>query len=64
MMHVRTSWLFPPEQILAAGYSPSLWRVCKIVVGTMRASVFGSVTLPHLLDADASVHQILAELLR
>lgn len=52
---------FSPEHILAAGYSPSLWRACKIVVGTIRASVFGCVTLPSLLDADPSVHQILAE---
>lgn len=42
-MHARSSWKLPPEGLLEAGCSPSLWRAYKFVVDTLRAAVFGTL---------------------
>jgi hypothetical protein len=47
--------------LLAAGCTPSLWRVYKFVVDTLRAAVFGQLQLRSLLAVDPRVQRILAE---
>jgi len=60
-MHARNSWNLPPEDLLAAGYTPSLWRAYKIVVDTLRAAVLGQLPLHSLLALDPRVQRLLAE---
>lgn len=56
----RNSWLLPPEDLLDAAYTPSLWRVWDITRRVLLIAVIGSITLGHLLQTAANVHRRLA----
>ena len=59
MMHVRTSWLFPPEEIAGAGRH-SLWRGFKLALDALQLAIGGSI-LQALLEADARIHRLIAD---
>ncbi len=60
MTSARNSWLPPPEDLLDAVYTPSLWRVWDITRRVLLIAVIGSITLDDLLQAATNVHRRLA----
>jgi hypothetical protein len=56
----RTSWTFPPEDLLDAAYVPSLWAVQKTVLTVLLGIVIGPVSLASIVTPNASIHRRLA----
>jgi hypothetical protein len=56
----RISWLFPPEDLLDAGYQPSLWRVQKTALLLLVLAVLGPVPIHRMRDLGALLHWQLA----
>jgi hypothetical protein len=54
------SWNFPPEEMLDAGYIPSLWSVQKISLMVLVSIILGPLSLPALIAAGPSVHRNIA----
>jgi hypothetical protein len=50
-----------PEEVLAAGYTPSLWRVTQLGAQILLNALRGSLNLNTFLNAGAEVHRTLAD---
>lgn len=60
MTSARTSWNLPPEDLLDAAYTPSLWAVQKTVLMVLLGIVIGAIPLASIVAARAIVHRNLA----
>ncbi len=60
MTSARTSWNLPPEHLLDAAYTPSLWAVQKTVLMVLLGIVIGAIPLASIVVAQAAVHRNLA----
>ncbi len=60
MTSARTSWNLPPEHLLDAAYTPSLWAVQKTVLMVLLGIVIGAIPLASIVAAQAAVHRNLA----
>jgi hypothetical protein len=56
----RKSWNLPPEELLDAAYTPSLWRVQHANLLLLVLAVIGPLALDALLRASPNVHRRLA----
>ena len=56
----RISWNLPPEDLLDAAYTPSLWAVQKTALLVLLGIVIGAIPLASILDAQPAVHRNLA----
>lgn len=54
------SWNLPPEDLLDAAYTPSLWAVQKVALMVLLGIVIGTVPLTAILAAGRAVHRNLA----
>jgi hypothetical protein len=54
------SWNLPPEDLLDAAYTPSLWAVQKTVLMVLLGIVIGAIPLTSILAAKPAVHRNLA----
>ena len=52
----RISWLFPPEDLIDAGYQPSLWRVQKTAILLLVLAVLGPIPIHCMLDTGPDLH--------
>jgi hypothetical protein len=60
MTWARISWNLPPEDLLDAAYTPSLWAVQKTVLMVLLGIVIGAIPLTSILAAKPAVHRNLA----
>ena len=60
MTSARTSWNLPPEHLLDAAYTPSLWAVQKTVLMVLLGIVIGAIPLASIVAARTTVHRNLA----
>ena len=56
----RISWNLPPEDLLDAAYSPSLWAVQKTVLMVLLSVVLGPLSIANIVAAQPTVHRRLA----
>jgi hypothetical protein len=56
----RKSWNLSPEDLLDAGYLPSLWAAHKATLRALLAAVLGHLPLRRLTQTDAAKHKRLA----
>lgn len=54
------SWNLPPEDLLDAAYTPSLWAVQKTVLMVLLGIVIGAIPINDILAATHAVHRRLA----
>lgn len=54
------SWTLPPEALLDAAYTPSLWAVQKTVLMVLLGIVIGAIPITDILAAKPAVHRSLA----
>lgn len=50
-----------PQEVLAAGYTPSLWRLTQLGAQILRNTLLGSLNLNDFLNAGAELHRTLAD---
>jgi hypothetical protein len=60
MTSARISWNLPPEDLLDAAYTPSLWAVQKTVLMVLLGIVIGAIPLASIVAAQPAVHRNLA----
>jgi hypothetical protein len=53
--------MLPPEDLLDAGYVPSLWRAQRFVLRVLLPAVLGVLPINAVRDADRNVHRKLAD---
>ena len=51
----------PPDEMIAADYAPSIWRVQKTVIMVLRIAILGRIALNAVLAAPTRFHRLLAE---
>lgn len=54
------SWNLPPEDVLDAAYTPSLWAVQKVALMVLLGIVIGAIPIKDILAATPAVHRNLA----
>lgn len=54
------SWKLPPEDLLDADYTPSLWTVQKIALMVLLGIVIGAIPISSLLTARSTTYRSLA----
>ena len=54
------SWKLPPEELLDAAYTPSLWAIQKTVLMVLLGCVIGAIPIAGILNARPKAHRSLA----
>ena len=60
MISARISWKLPPEDLLDAAYTPSIWAVQKTVLMVLLGISIGAIPLASVVAAQPAVHRNLA----